>query len=170
MALYKEQKGKKLTEEQFQNPTSEYRGAPFWAWNNKLDRDQLLRQIDYFKQMGMGGFHIHCRAGLDTPYMGAEYQSIVAACCQKAKQEGLLCWLYDEDRWPSGSAGGMVTKNSEYCQRRLIFTAFEHPSQEFVCITWQNTLSQCKMESYKNMSESHREISFLHRPGDGMPI
>lgn len=132
MALYKEQKREKLTKEQFQNPTSEYRGAPFWAWNNKLDRDQLLRQIDYFKEMGMGGFHIHCREGLDTPYMGKEYQSIVAACCQKAKQEGLLCWLYDEDRWPSGTAGGMVTKNSEYCQRRLIFTAFEHPSEEFV--------------------------------------
>ena len=69
MALYKNHMKEKLTEEQFQNPTSEYRGAPFWAWNNKLDRDQLLRQIEYFKEMGMGGFHIHCRAGLDTPYM-----------------------------------------------------------------------------------------------------
>ena len=54
MALYKNHMKEKLTEEQFQNPTSEYRGAPFWAWNNKLDRDQLLRQIEYFKEMGMG--------------------------------------------------------------------------------------------------------------------
>lgn len=42
----------------FKNPTSEYRGCPFWAWNNKLDKAQLLRQIDYFKAMGMGGFHV----------------------------------------------------------------------------------------------------------------
>ena len=44
--------------ELFKNPTSEYRGCPFWAWNNKLDKTQLLRQIDYFEAMGMGGFHV----------------------------------------------------------------------------------------------------------------
>ena len=43
--------------ELFKNPTSEYRGCPFWAWNTKLDQAQLLRQIDYFEAMGMGGFH-----------------------------------------------------------------------------------------------------------------
>jgi hypothetical protein len=55
-----------FSNELFQNPTSEYRGCPFWAWNNKLDRGQLLRQIDYFEEMGMGGFHMHVRTGLDT--------------------------------------------------------------------------------------------------------
>jgi hypothetical protein len=44
--------------ELFKNPTSEYRGCPLWSWNNKLDKDQLLRQIDYFHEMGMGGFHV----------------------------------------------------------------------------------------------------------------
>jgi hypothetical protein len=40
----------------FQNPTSEYRGCPLWAWNTKLQKEQLLRQIDTFQTMGMGGF------------------------------------------------------------------------------------------------------------------
>jgi hypothetical protein len=40
--------------ELFQNPTSEYRGCPFWAWNNKLNMEQLLRQVDIFAEMGMG--------------------------------------------------------------------------------------------------------------------
>jgi hypothetical protein len=44
--------------ELFKSPTSEYRGCPFWAWNNKLDKAQLLRQIDHFEAMGMGGFHV----------------------------------------------------------------------------------------------------------------
>lgn len=51
------------TVESFENPPAFYRGAPFWAWNNKLDKEQLVRQISYFKEMGMGGFHIHCRVG-----------------------------------------------------------------------------------------------------------
>ncbi|MBP3384638.1 MAG: hypothetical protein J6M22_04135, partial [Firmicutes bacterium] len=52
-----------LDRELFENPTSEYRGAPFWAWNGKLDREELARQIRIFRKMGMGGFHIHVRTG-----------------------------------------------------------------------------------------------------------
>lgn len=57
----------------FKNPTPEYRGCPLWAWNAKLDKDQLLRQIDNFQAMGLGGFHMHVRIGLDTEYMGDEF-------------------------------------------------------------------------------------------------
>lgn len=38
----------------FKNPTSEYRGCPFWAWNTKLNKEELLRQIGVFQDMGMG--------------------------------------------------------------------------------------------------------------------
>jgi hypothetical protein len=110
--------------ENFQNPGSEFRGAPFWAWNCKLDEEQLLEQIDYFKEMGMGGFHIHCRTGLNTPYMGEEYLSIVRECTKKAKDYGMLSWLYDEDRWPSGFGGGLVTKDEKYRNRYIVFTPF----------------------------------------------
>ena len=48
-----------FNEELFKNPTSEYRAAPFWAWNDKLEKDELLRQIEVFKKMGLGGFHMH---------------------------------------------------------------------------------------------------------------
>lgn len=56
---------KELTKELFQNPTSEYRGTPFWAWNCKLNKEQLHRQIEFMKEMGMGGVHIHCRTGME---------------------------------------------------------------------------------------------------------
>ena len=106
-----------LSEELFRNPTSEYRGAPFWAWNTKLTKDELLEQIDNFKIMGMGGFHIHSRTGLAIDYLGEEFMDLVKSCNEKAKEEGMLCWLYDEDRWPSGFAGGYVTKDSRYRER-----------------------------------------------------
>ncbi len=31
----------------------------------------------------------------------------------------MLAYLYDEDRWPSGAAGGLVTKNLKYGIRYL---------------------------------------------------
>lgn len=39
---------------EFANPSATYRGAPFWAWNCKLDKDQLLRQIDEYILRPMG--------------------------------------------------------------------------------------------------------------------
>jgi hypothetical protein len=77
----------------FKNPTSEYRGCPFWAWNNKLNKDQLLKQIDNFAEMGMGGFHIHVRTGLDTEYMGEEFMNIIQACVEYAEDKKMLACL-----------------------------------------------------------------------------
>lgn len=106
----------------FKSPTSRYRGAPFWAWNTKLEKEIVLEQIDQFPAMGMGGFQIHTRVGLDTEYLGTEYMEIVKLCVAKAKEQGLLCWLYDEDRWPSGYGGGLVTENHEFRSRYLVIT------------------------------------------------
>ena len=58
--------------ELFQNPTSEYRGAPFWAWNTKPTEEMLDFQMKALADMGFGGFHIHSRTGLDVPYLSDE--------------------------------------------------------------------------------------------------
>jgi hypothetical protein len=120
--LYPNNESPKLRDELFQSPASEYRGAPFWAWNNKLDADQLKRQIEQMKEMGLGGFHMHSRSGMATEYLGDEFMQMVKECVEKAKEENMLAWLYDEDRWPSGAAGGKVTKNKKYRARFLVFT------------------------------------------------
>ena len=120
--LYRKNNEKALSDELFKNPSSEYRGAPFWAWNCHLEKDELLRQLDVMREMGFGGAHMHVRTGLDTPYLSDEFFDLVSACVDKSAQEGLLAWLYDEDRWPSGAAGGIVTRDERYRQRTLLFT------------------------------------------------
>lgn len=111
-----------LTPERFRTPGREYRATPFWAWNNRLDRQELLWQIEQLKQMGFGGFHIHVRTGMATEYLGEAYLEDVRACVRKAGEEDMLAWLYDEDRWPSGAAGGLVTRDPGKRQRFLIFS------------------------------------------------
>lgn len=120
--LYKKSKSKRFDKKLFENPTSEYRGAPFWAWNCRLQKDELMRQTECLKKMGMGGFHIHTRSGMATKYLGDEFMTLVKECVEKAKSEKMLAWLYDEDRWPSGSAGGYVTKTPLFRERNLTFT------------------------------------------------
>ncbi len=109
-------------DETFQNPPNLYRGAPFWSWNGKLDKDELLRQLDVLQEMGIGGVTIHPRTGLTTEYLGDEFMELVTSCRDYANSKGMLTWLYDEDRWPSGFAGGLVTKDPAFRQRHLLFT------------------------------------------------
>lgn len=120
--FYKKNQSKELDDDLFLNPTSEYRAAPFWAWNCKMDIEMLNEQIDCLKEMGFGGFHMHSRTGMAVPYLGDEFMNLVKFCTNKAKSEGMLSYLYDEDRWPSGSAGGMVTKTPKFRARYIEFT------------------------------------------------
>ena len=64
---------KKLTAEEFRQPGSAYRAAPLWSWNCKMTRETIDYTLEAMKDMGMGGAHLHCRTGLDTPYLGEEF-------------------------------------------------------------------------------------------------
>ena len=108
--LYDKWSHAEFSEELFKNPTSEFRGAPFWAWNSALDPEVLRAQVDIFKEMGFGGFNMHVRQGLETTYLGEDFFKAIKKCVERAEENGMLAWLYDEDRWPSGAAGGFVTK------------------------------------------------------------
>ncbi len=120
--LYPKKSEKKLSKELFKNPTSEYRCTPFWAWNCDLKLDELEQEIDFMKEMGMGGFHMHTRVGQSTPYLSDAYMANIKGCTEKAKKENMLAWLYDEDKWPSGFAGGLVTKKLENREKFLLGT------------------------------------------------
>ena len=120
--LYPKNQSEKLSQQLFAQPTSEYRAAPFWAWNCRLDEATLKEQIDVFERMGMGGFFMHVRTGLETPYMNEDFMRCIRACVEKAKSNQMLAYLYDEDRWPSGAAGGKVTQEEAFRARYLLFT------------------------------------------------
>ena len=126
MLYEKNRKNPQLDRALFENPTSEYRATPFWAWNCDLQKDELLRQIDIFKEMGLGGFHMHCRAGMSTTYLSDDFMDLVKACTDHARENQMLSWLYDEDKWPSGFGGGYVTKDDAYRQRYIVFTCDEN--------------------------------------------
>ncbi len=145
---------KKLIGE-FTNPGSEYRGAPFWAWNGKLDPEELRRQIRVMRDMGLGGFFMHSRVGLDTEYLSKEWFKCVDACIDEAEKLDMQAWLYDEDRWPSGAAGGLVTKNPEYRRRGLIMEQIKKPSD---LKTTSDTLAVFIAEKKKDKIGSYKKV------------
>jgi len=92
----------------FADPPAGYRSAPLWVWNDLMTRDQIKRQLEDFKARGIGGAFIHPRPGLITPYLTDEWFSLCAYAVEVGKGLGLKIWLYDENSYPSGFAGGHV--------------------------------------------------------------
>ena len=92
----------------FADPPSEYRSAPLWVWNDLMTAEEIDRQLEDFKARGIGGAFIHPRPGLITPYLGDEWFALCAHAVEKGRALGLEIWLYDENSYPSGFAGGHV--------------------------------------------------------------
>ncbi len=171
--IFPKSKEKTLSPELFKNPTNEYRGEPFWALNNSLDSEKMKKQLDYFEEMGIGGAHLHCRTGLDVEYMSDEYLSHIKALVERAKEKGMKAYLYDEDRWPSGFAGGLVTRDEKYRARYIAFTplkkdeATEKAANDSVSIgalsqdgvllaKYSITLENGYLKSYKRLADDEK--------------
>lgn len=92
----------------FQELRAPYTAAPFWFWNDDLDPDEIRRQVREMHAQNVRGFFIHARVGRVTPYMSDRWMECVKAAVDEADGLGMRAWIYDEDNWPSGYAGGAI--------------------------------------------------------------
>ncbi len=93
----------------FRDPPHEYSILPFWSWNSTLEPAKLIWQMDQMMEKGLYGAFMHTRAGLDaskTPYFSDGFWEAVRVSVEHAGKIGFRTWMYDEDQWPSGAAGG----------------------------------------------------------------
>ncbi len=92
----------------FANPPSEYRSAPLWDWNDQITEEGIDFQMKEFKKAGIGGVFVHPRPGLLTEYLSDDWFHLFDYTVQKGKELGMKVWIYDENSYPSGFAGGHV--------------------------------------------------------------
>lgn len=57
---------------------------------------------------GLGGYFMHARGGLQTPYMGEEWFENISVGIEEGRKRGMQAWAYDENGWPSGFGSGSV--------------------------------------------------------------
>ena len=74
---------------EFVAPSVAYRGKPFWSWNGELRGDELVRQAGIMKEMGLGGYFMHSRAGLITEYLGDEWFDLINEVADAAERDGM---------------------------------------------------------------------------------
>ncbi|MFW6289052.1 MAG: glycosyl hydrolase [Spirochaetota bacterium] len=105
----------------FASPPATFRGAYFWSINDRIDEHRLRTQIRRMQRQGQGGVFYHPRAGMTDEYLSRRYFDGVDAAFDECRAQGMLFYLYDEDRFPSGFAGGYVCAADErHVGRQLV--------------------------------------------------
>lgn len=108
------------------DPPKTYRPIPFWSWNEDLDVEETRRQIAEMDRVGIGGYFMHARGGLQTPYMGTDWMANVKAGIDEGRQRGMGAWAYDENGWPSGFGDGRINgRGVAFQQKYLRYTEVE---------------------------------------------
>ncbi|MFT3935852.1 MAG: glycosyl hydrolase [Chitinophagaceae bacterium] len=131
-------------QQQFASPDKQFGSAPLWVWNTRVTKAIIDSMLTGFKQQAFGGVFVHPRPGLETPYLSTEWFTLWKYAMQKAKQLGLDIWIYDENSYPSGFAGGHVpaAMPSSYNQGQMLYrlgaTVLPDSSQYFIAIEKQN--------------------------------
>jgi hypothetical protein len=92
----------------FASPGKDYGSVPFWVWNTKVTTGQIDSMLRDYKNKGFGGVFVHPRAGLITAYLSDDWFALWKHAMEKARELGLNLWIYDENSYPSGFAGGHV--------------------------------------------------------------
>ncbi|MBI1388689.1 MAG: hypothetical protein GC154_09605 [bacterium] len=92
----------------FADPPAAFRPAPLWVWNDDMQEDEISRQLDELKAGGFGGVFVHPRPGLITPYLSDRWLELWRHTALEAQKRGMVTYIYDENSYPSGFAGGFV--------------------------------------------------------------
>ncbi|MBI4892482.1 MAG: hypothetical protein HY821_17790, partial [Acidobacteria bacterium] len=92
----------------FAKPPAAYSTLPFFVWNGELSEKEIDRVISDYASQNVQGFFIHPRPGLITPYLSERWFHLIRYTVDQARKRGMVVWLYDENSYPSGFAGGPV--------------------------------------------------------------
>ena len=98
----------KILSSQFSDPPGEYTTAPFFVWNAEITKEEIDSFMTGFKYAGSSQVFIHPRPGLINEYLSENWFELYRHTVEKGKKLGMNVWIYDEDRYPSGFAGGHV--------------------------------------------------------------
>ena len=146
-----------LNRDLFKNPPTEYRGVPFWSINDILKSEEIRRQVRLLYDAGYGGVFFHAREGLVTPFLSEDWFEAFKVALREGKNYNFAVWIYDELRWPSGFAGGIVPAlSSRYRAKALIMIPDTMPfgGEDVVAIF------RCTVDPKTELPLSYKQVKY----------
>jgi hypothetical protein len=92
----------------FADPPRQYASAPLWVWNDMLTEEQVRGTLRDLAGQKVKQAFVHPRPGLMTPYLSDEWFRLWRIALDEAEKLDMNIWIYDENSYPSGFAGGWV--------------------------------------------------------------
>ena len=77
----------------FENPSEKYRGLDLWMVNDKLEDDEIERQVNEFYKKGLYSVIFRTYNGLISDYPGENFKHKVRVAVNAAKKCGLKIFL-----------------------------------------------------------------------------
>ncbi|MCF7973164.1 MAG: hypothetical protein K9N55_05085 [Phycisphaerae bacterium] len=133
----------------FADPPREYSSGPLWVWNDRLTPEQIVSTLQDMAGQHVRQVFVHPRPGLMTPYLSDEWFDLWRVALKEAERLDMNVWIYDENSYPSGFAGGFVPRlMPEARGRGLIMRDTETPK-------WQaGTLAVFRLENGESQNVS----------------
>jgi hypothetical protein len=92
----------------FADPPREYATAPLWVWNDLLTEGEVRGTLRDLAGQKVKQVFVHPRPGLMTPYLSPDWFRLWKVALDEAARLDMNVWIYDENSYPSGFAGGWV--------------------------------------------------------------
>ncbi len=94
--------------ERFADPPPDTTTAPFLVWNDWMTEKEVTQTIGELAGQKIRQIIIHPRPGLMTSYLSKQWFDMWKVALREAERHGMFVWIYDENSYPSGFAGGFV--------------------------------------------------------------
>ncbi len=107
----------------FADPPRGYATAPLWVWNDMLTEDQIRSTLQDLAGQKVKQAFVHPRPGLMTPYLSEDWFRLWRVALDEAKRLDMNIWIYDENSYPSGFAGGLVPEAMPESRGRALHLA-----------------------------------------------
>ena len=92
----------------FGSPPRQYSSGPLWVWNDMLTEEQIITTMRDLAGQKVRQVFVHPRPGLMTPYLSSDWFRLWKVALKEAERLDMNVWIYDENSYPSGFAGGLV--------------------------------------------------------------
>jgi len=95
----------------FAAPPAPYRVIHWSFWGGPMTKERIQADIERLAAHGVGVYMLNNSRGLRPPYLSPEYLELVKFAVEQCKAHGIRVWIEDDGGYPSGFAGGLISRD-----------------------------------------------------------
>lgn len=108
--------------DRFADPPASSRPTILWFWGGTMSEERISRQLTHMREVGVQDVVIFPREN-DSPmrpvFFSEEWFDRVGFAIEESKQNDMTVWLFNDNFFPSGRAGGFVVEGGQVGDRTI---------------------------------------------------